>query len=128
MYLHLGILGRYCRLNSSLIFSIIVVLWYLEENGARTCNRTRTPICERLCAGGQQSRICDQSFQLGQGSSPDAVVFIIRFYWDSASATGCLYSAGTAECHIQSAHFVFKEVVISWQVLKQLGPKCTNFP
>lgn len=79
-------------------------------------------------AGGQQSRICRQGFQLGQGSAPDALVFIIRFYWDSASATGCLYSAGAAERHIQSAHFVLKELVISWQVLKQLRPKCTNFP
>lgn len=127
LYLHQAILGGQIDQFSNIFHCCgFVVAWKRMEQ--EHFHQPRTQICKRLCAGGQQSRIYDQGFQLGQGSAPDAVVFIIRFNWDSASATGCLYSAGAAECHIQSAHFVFKEVVISWQVLKQLRPKCTNFP
>lgn len=127
-------IGALCEVisNSSLIFfhycgDLEVTLRWLESNltepGLKSGAAKAKP--EPPQAGGQQSRICDGGFQLRRGTAPDAVVLVIRFYWDSASATGCLYSAGAAERHIQSARFVFKKVIIScsfWNNYGQSAP------
>lgn len=60
-----------------------------------------------VCSVGQQEETCKYSLPILL-KQLDMVVFIIRFYWASASARGHLYSAGAAKCHIQSLHFVFK--------------------
>lgn len=128
--------GRFWEavLDSCLIFfyycGFVVTLRWLQYNLTEPCFKSSAAKDkpEPPRAEGQQSRICDRGFQPRRGTAPDAVVFVIRFCWDSASATGRLYSAGAAERHIQSAHFVFKKVVISWQFWNNYGQSAPISP